>query len=264
MLAATYAFDAVESDHQLKFKKRGRLPSRVIPERDLVPINAEREAFIETRAQEVDLPLRFTVVYQDLERDADIGTQYAKRVAGPSSAMHSQNEATFEVPLMLTAAEAKGSIALRQLHSAWLERTGYEWRLPWTHVDLEPADVVQVALDDGTLLDIRILETELGANLELAWKTVLEESSSYTVTVVPGGGLNYLPQVDPVSSEATLFLLDVPLIRDSDDTLRAATGHYWAAAALLRSALARRGLFSSDDGAVYVAADEILDAVAWG
>ena len=65
MLAAAYSFDAVESDHQLKFKKRGRSPSLVIPERDLVPINAEREAFIETRAQEIDLPLRFTVVYQD-------------------------------------------------------------------------------------------------------------------------------------------------------------------------------------------------------
>ena len=30
MLAAAYTFDAVESDHQLKFKKRGRSPSRVI------------------------------------------------------------------------------------------------------------------------------------------------------------------------------------------------------------------------------------------
>jgi hypothetical protein len=263
MLAAAYSFDAVESDHQLKFKKRGRSPSRVIPEKDLVPVNAEREAFIETRAQEVDLPARFTVVYQDLERDADLGTQYAKRVAGPSSAMHSQNEATFDLPLMLSAAEAKG-IALRQLHSAWLERTGYEWRLPWTHVDLEPADVVQVALDDGTLLNVRILETELGANLELAWKSVLEESSSYTVTAVPGGGLNYLPQVDPVSSEARLFLLDMPLIRDSDDAGRAATGHYWAAAAYCDPPWRGAVLFSSDDGAVYVAADETLDAVAWG
>jgi hypothetical protein len=263
MLAAAYTFDAVESDHQLKFKKRGRSPSRVIAEKDLVPVNAEREAFIETRAQEVDLPLRFTVVYQDLERDADIGTQYAKRVAGPSSAMHSQNEATFDLPLMLTAAEAKG-IALRQLHSAWLERTGYEWRLPWTHVDLEPADVVQVALDDGRLLNVRILETELGANLEIAWKTVLEESSSYTVTAVPGGGLNYLPQVDPVSSEARLFLLDVPLIRDSDDAGRAATGHYWAAGAYFDPPWRGAVLFSSDDGAVYVAADETLAAVAWG
>ena len=123
---------------------------------------------------------------------------------------------------------------------------------------------MQVALDDGTLLNVRILETELGANLELAWKTVLEESSSYTVTAVPSGGLNYLPQVDPVSSEARLFLLDVPLIRDSDDALRAATGHYWAAAAYFDPPWRGAVLFSSDDGAVYVAADETLSAVAWG
>ena len=46
---------------------------------------------------------------------------------------------------------------------------------------------MQVALDDGTLLNVRSLETELGANLELAWHTVLEESSSYTATAVPPG-----------------------------------------------------------------------------
>jgi hypothetical protein len=123
---------------------------------------------------------------------------------------------------------------------------------------------VQIALDDGTLLNVRILETELGANLELAWKTVLEESSSYTVTAVPGVGLNYLPQVDPVSSEARLFLLDVPLIRDSDHAGRAATGHYWAAGAYFDPPWRAAVLFASDDGAVYLAADETLDAVGWG
>jgi Putative phage tail protein len=223
MLAAAYMFDAVESDHQLKFKKRGREPSRVIAEKDLVPVNAEREAFIETRAQEVDLPLRFTVVYQDLERDADIGTQYANRVAGPSSAMHSQNEATFDLPLTLTAAEAKG-IALRQLHSAWLERTGYEWHLPWTHVDLEPADVVQIALDDGTLLNLRILETELGANLELAWKTVLEEKRLVCRGPRNAGGIGYRRVSEVYGSEARLFVMDIPLLDDADDVGRVMTG----------------------------------------
>jgi hypothetical protein len=110
MLAAAYMFDAVESDHQLKFKMRGRSPKP--GDRQARSRPRQCEAFIETRAQEVDLPLRFTVIYQDLARDADIGTQYAKRVAGPSSAMHSRNEATFDLPLTLTAAEAKG-IALR-------------------------------------------------------------------------------------------------------------------------------------------------------
>jgi hypothetical protein len=93
---------------------------------------------------------------------------------------------------------------------------------------------------------------------------VLEESSSYTVTAVPGGGLNYLPQVDPASSEARLFLLDTPLIRDSDDALRAASGHYWAAGAYFDPPWRGAVLFASDDGAVYVVADETLHAVAWG
>jgi hypothetical protein len=78
------------------------------------------------------------------------------------------------------------------------------------------------------------------------------------------GGLNYLPQIDPVSSEARLFLLDTPLIRDNDDALRAATGHYWVAAAYFDPPWRGAVLFSSNDGAVYVAADETLDAVAWG
>ncbi len=262
MLAAAYTFDAVESDHQLKFKKRGRSPSRVLPEQDLVPVNAEREAFIETRAQEVDLPLRFTVVYQDLERDADIGTQYAKRVAGPSSAMYSQNEATFDLPLTLTAPEAKG-IALRQLHSAWLERTGYEWHLPWTHVDLEPADVVQVALDDGTLLNIRILETELGANLELAWKTVLEEKSSYEAVPVTQGGIGYRRVSNVYGSEARLFVMDIPLLEDADDVGRVLSGLYWGAGAY-GAPWPACVLFQSEDGTIYAAADTALAAVTWG
>jgi hypothetical protein len=113
-------------------------------------------------------------------------------------------------------------------------------------------------------LNVRILEAELGANLEIAWKTVLEESSSYTGTAVPAGGLNYLPQVDPFSSEARLFLLDAPLISDSDDVERVASGHYWAAGAYLDPPWRGAVLFASDDGAVYGTADETLDVVAWG
>jgi Putative phage tail protein len=84
LLATTYAFEAIESDHQLKFKKRGRDPSRVISEDDLAPLS-DRETFRETRAQEVDLPLRFSVRYQDADLDAEEGTQTAKRIAGPDA-----------------------------------------------------------------------------------------------------------------------------------------------------------------------------------
>ena len=104
-------------------------------------------------------------------------------------------------------------IFLECSHEA-LERTGYEWHLPWAHIDLEPADVVQVALDDGTLLNVRLLETELGANLELAWKTVLEEQSSYAAVPVTQGGIGYRRVSEIYGSEARLFVMDIPLLED--------------------------------------------------
>jgi Putative phage tail protein len=262
LLAATYAFEAIESDHQLKFKKRGRPPSRVISEDDLAPLS-DRETFRETRAQEVDLPLRFAVRYQDADLDADEGTQTAKRIAGPDATMASHNEATLDLPLTLTATQAM-TVALRQLYGAWLERVMHQWQTDWTHLDLEPGDVVQIALHDGSLFAVRLLQCELGANLAVSWQTVVEESSSYTVPAVPAAGLNYIHHAEPVSSEAKLFLLDIPLLQDLDDVQRVATGHYWAGGAYVDPPWEGAVLFSSDDGAVYASIEETFAAVSWG
>jgi anti-sigma factor RsiW len=82
LLAATYAFEAIESDHQLKFKKRGRPPSRVITEDDLAPLS-DRETFRETRAQEVDLPRLEAYVdgRVDAEQEAAIRDHVASCIA---------------------------------------------------------------------------------------------------------------------------------------------------------------------------------------
>jgi Putative phage tail protein len=262
LLATTYAFEAIESDHQLKFKKRGRPPSRVITEDELAPLS-DRETFGETRAQEVDLPLRFSVRYQDADLDADEGTQTARRIAGPDATMASHNEATLDLPITLTATQAM-TVALRQLYGAWLERVMHDWQTDWTHLDLEPGDVVQIALHDGSLFAVRLLQCELGANLAVSWQTVVEESSSYTVPAVPATGLNYIPRAEPVSSAAKLFLLDLPLLQDLDDVQRVATGCYWAGGAYFDPPWKGAMLFSSDDGAVYAIVDETFAGVSWG
>lgn len=134
LLAVAYHFDGAESDHKLRFKKRGRVSSRTIGEAELVPVNSQGE-ILETRAQDVDLPLRFTVRYNDAERDADVATQTAKRIAAPTTTMRSANEATLDLPLTLTTTQAK-QVALRQCFGPWSERTGHQWQLPWTHLDL--------------------------------------------------------------------------------------------------------------------------------
>ena len=61
----------------------------------------------------------------------------------------------------------------------------HEWQTDWTHLDLEPGDVVQIALHDGSLFTVRLLQCELGGDLAVSWQTVVEESSSYTVPRCP-------------------------------------------------------------------------------
>jgi Putative phage tail protein len=203
LLAVAYNFDCVESDHKLRFRKRGRPVSRVIAEAELAPINDQGELFSETRAQDVDLPVRFTVRYSDEERDGDIGTQTVKRISAPSATMHSRNEATLDLPLTLTPTEAK-EIGLRQCFRAWAERTSHEWHLAWTHLDVDPGDVVTIALEDGRSLTVRVVKVDIGADLELALETVVEESSTtmsrrWGAAASGSGGASWRPRPCPAS-----------------------------------------------------------------
>ena len=92
--------------------------------------------------------------------------------------------------------------------------------------------------------------------MALSWQTVVQDSASYTVEAVPAVGLNHLPRIEPVSSEARLFVLDIPLLSDLDDVQRVATGFYWAAGAYADPPWRGAVLFAGDDGAIFAAADE--------
>ena len=221
------------------------------------------ELFSETRAQDVDLPVRFTVRYTDEERDGDIGTQTVKRIAAPAATMHSRNEATLDLPLTLTPTEAK-EVALRQCFRAWAERTSHAWHLPWTHLDVDPGDVVTIALEDGRSLTVRVMKVDIGADLELAWETVVEESSTYDVQAVGGGGLGFRQRIVAPTSVSRLVVVDVPLLDDRDDVDRLSSGVYWGMAGIGQPGWAGADLYESTDGAFYALIDEGLQEMAWG
>jgi Putative phage tail protein len=262
LLAAAYLFDCAESDYKLRFKKRGRVSSRTIAGTELVPVNSEGEIFLETRAQDVDLPLRFTVRYNDAERDADVATQTAKRIAAPTATMRSANEATLDLPLTLTPAQAK-AVALRQCFGPWCERTGHQWKLPWTHLDLDPGDVVTFALT-GRSYVVRILEMAIGADLAIELQTVTEESASYDVTAVTSGGLVFRRAIGSPSSASRLVLADAPLLNDGDDAQRLSSGLYWCMGGRGQPAWPGGTLFESADGAIWFLAEEAFEEMAWG
>ena len=189
-LLRAYAVDVVESDDRLAFRKRGRAPVATITAEQLVPLDERTgESWRERRTQEVELPERVSVLFMDTDADHQQGSQSAKRAALPLPTMHSRDQASLELPLVLDATTAR-RIAERTLYSAWLERSSFEALLPPDQLRLEPTDVVEVAFPSGASFRVRLGRVEIGADYSVAIQAVSQEAPSYvaTVTGAPGVG----------------------------------------------------------------------------
>lgn len=263
-LARAWFFDGVESDDLLRFRKRGRAPVATIPQQDLVPLDEERaEVWRERRTQEVELPERVSVLYMDRDADYQQGAQSDKRAALPVPTMHSRDQLRLELPIALDATTAK-RIASRTLHAAWIERSSYEGRLSWSWLLLEPTDVVEVALESGTLFRSRILRTDVGADFSMRLRAVSEDAPAYLSTVVGDAGAGVPQQTIGAAGATRLFLLDLPLLRDVDDLGGAGSRVYYLMAGYGPPGWPGASLYRSADGSSWTRAGMALNEAAWG
>ncbi|GIW56419.1 MAG: hypothetical protein KatS3mg082_2823 [Nitrospiraceae bacterium] len=264
-LARAWFFDGVESDDLLRFRKRGRAPVATIPQQDLVPLDEERaEVWRERRTQEVELPERVSVLYMDRGRRLPAGG--AVRQAGRTAGAHH----ALARPAAPRAADRPSTppppmrIASRTLHAAWIERSSYEGRLSWSWLLLEPTDVVEVALESGTLFRSRILRTDVGADFSMRLRAVSEDAPAYLSTVVGDAGAGVPQQTIGAAGATRLFLLDLPLLRDVDDLGGAGSRVYYLMAGYGPPGWPGASLYRSADGSSWTRAGMALNEAAWG
>lgn len=268
-LAQAFFFDGVESDDQLRFRLRGRAPVATLNPDLLMPLTSQTgSGWREARKQEVDLPERLNVIFLDTGADYQQGAQAVKRISQPHATMASRRQTSVELPMALSPDTAK-TIAAKALWSAWIERSTHEARLPSDYLRLEPTDVVDVTLPNGTSHRVRIERVDIGADYSVALKAVSQEAASYTANLTADGGSGRPPQLLAGDPATQLILPDLPLLRDIDDTAGtgsrayAFTGGYgapnWPGASLYRSpdglswSLAARGRHEMAWGAAQTA-----------
>lgn len=232
-LANVFQFDCVETDHKLLFKMRGGTPAVTIQENMLGIIESdlgENEKITETIQQELELPERVTVSYYDPKNDYETGSQYFKRPSRPLAVMSTKEhlEVTFNMSLLSNDAK---SMAKRILYAAWSERTSTEFRLPRDYLLLDPSDIVQIDLNDGRSLDVRITDLTVGANLEIECAGVQNYADSYqhrATTERPGG---VVTQPGTTAGFAYPVVMNIPYIEDAHQNPGSGMGYYWGAAA---------------------------------
>jgi hypothetical protein len=200
-----------------------------------------------------------------MDRDADYqqGTQAAKRTSLPLPTMHSRSQASLELAMALEATTAK-RIAEMRLVSAWLERSRYEAALPPDFLRLEPTDVVDVVLASGSTFRTRITRLAVGADFSLRLEGVAETAAVHVSTVLADGGQGRLPQLVTVEAATRLILLDLPHLRDVDDTAGAGSRLVYLMAGYGGPGWPGAALYRSSDGSAWSQAGRALGEAAWG
>ena len=263
-LRQLYFFDGVEIDDQLVFRKRSGLSSsRTIEAADLVASPAG-EAWSQTDQQEVELPERVTVSYQSVGRQYEIATQSAKRMLKPIPAMYSRAQQTLEITAALEDVFARQS-AENGLYQAWVGRSRFSYKLPWTHIDLDPGDVITVEPSETASFIVAVEEVQLGADLSLETAARAEETGQYVSTIAAAPGDGAPAQVIAAPVLLQLLLMDMPLLRNFDEVPgRSGAPVYYAMGAFHDGDRVRGNLYKSPGDDTWEGLGRVTDGAAWG
>jgi hypothetical protein len=222
-LMLTYLFEAVESDGVVKFVKRGEQGwVERIPESDLAAIeygSAMPDTLTMDRMQEMELPCEYSVNFVDAALEYETNSKRAARMT-----TQSQNKESIGLAVVLSASSA-ATLAEILLYNAWCSRTVFSFSSSWKYAHLEPTDVIQVE-KAGRWYTVRLLDEDYARGI---WQrsAIMEDEAlgeryiQYTIDNHDSGEV----VLNPLT---TLYLLDIPLLRDQDDGM----GVYAAACAV--------------------------------
>ena len=231
-LALAYLFDGVESDYVMKYVKRGGTSAFTVPSTSLGYVDTKKNSVIqETRAQEIDLPRQISLTFIDPNRNYQQSTQYARRPTNPFPTMHSKAQAEQSIPIV-EEPEFMRRLAEKILFSAWVERVSYKTMVAWDFLTVDPTDVGTLTYPDGSTVIVRITNNDVGVNLTSNWQSVAQSGETYVEsTATADGGNGFVQQSLIPTAPSKLFLMDMPLLQDTDDLGQSFAPLYEAASA---------------------------------
>lgn len=253
-LMAAYFFDAVESDHKIKYVKRGSASVITIPQDDRAAHldGDEMPPHLEIqRISELELPWAIDVTYTEKARDYQVGTQYDRRIT-----RNANDPRRLEMAITMTAEKAK-QVALVNLYLPWL-RTRFGFSTTLAYAKYEPSDVVTLPTDNVTYTARLTGRSDQGNGI-IRWEAELEDSAIYTQSGTVST-TTFVPQTIRDPGVTNLELLDMPILRDVDDN----SGYYVAMGGSVTTWPGAQLFKSTDNGASYTSMLSIVNTATIG
>lgn len=264
-LTRMYLFDGVESDFLLKFLLRGQSSVRDITQEEMAYVSEDQnEVITETRTQEVELPQVFSITYMDKDNDYTQNTHSSKRIVQPEPSMYSSDTQNLSLALAIDADTAKQQ-AEKILFSTWVERTTYDYKLDWSHLDLDPTDVINITLDSGAAFRARIAQLDVGMGLAIEASALSEEEAQYTSAVQAYAGVGVPDQTVQAETATKIIIMDAPLLRDLDEPpSRVYSPLYYFMGGYADGQFSGGALYKSADEVAYEYEGTVVSDMSWG
>jgi hypothetical protein len=241
---------------KIKFVKRGGAVAASIAEDDLASHEWGSEPpnpLDKVRAQDLELPHEVNVLYINSSADYQQGTQKSERQTGSGVSVMS-----IPLPVVMDDTKAK-QVADVNHYNAWVARTTYMLQLSRKWSKLEPTDVIDVVYNDATFR-MRITKKDEAKPGIISLECVAEDSEIYTQSGTGAGSSNIPSQVVQIPVQTLGILLDIPMLRDSDND----AGLYFAGCGYRTGWTGCAVFKSNDDGATYNQVFAVNDAATIG
>lgn len=248
-------FDCVESDGVLKWPTRGKATVATVTDEDLCAFDpsGNRPSSMEVaRTQTIELPRRLRVHYAQAEQNYEPGEQSASRLSAGA-----QEVRDLEVAVSMSDRKA-AQIADVVLYDLWTSRNSYRLILDHSFLGIEPADAFEAPVD-GRVERLRAVSTDYSMPGLIAIEAVRDDDGVYvsyatsapTATTGGGGSIS-------TPGESDLVLLDLPLLRDTDND----AGYYAALRAIGGMTFGGAVIYRSPDGGTTYDDVAVVDAQA--
>lgn len=234
-------FDIIESDGTIKCVKRGNATARVLSSDDLgayMDGDTPPAARTSTKALDYSLPTQVRVHYLSPTRDLEADQQLSL----PRINTDAVGISDIDLAAVITD-DAAAQIADVLMNDAYQSRYSEITQLDQSQLELEPTDIIEIPIQNESTR-CRIIDVTDKNQMLRALDLVRDDPGTY-VSVAVGAKSVFVPQKPVIASPLGLILLDLPVLKDTDDD----AGFYAATWPLLKAAANPGGaLFRSVNG----------------
>jgi hypothetical protein len=177
-LAQVYKFDIIESDGVVKYHNRGSASLLTVPSAHLGDLSEEGWCE-ENQDNDITRVRKLNLTYRDLNREYETNVQTTALPKYTRTSFDDDSGVEVQVPVVLTASEAK-ALSETLLYAKAIYNRTFRIKLPQRYSHLDPGDVITVNVSDTETVVMRIRTASIGSDRSVEIEATFEDPAIYS------------------------------------------------------------------------------------